>query len=151
MGNRVAARLSFAKMAVLAVAGVAARAAPFLVGMMQALPILAQAQQSSVPASHAAPPKFEVVSVKSCKGDDLPPGRRRGGNSSPGTLRIDCMTVRNLINQAYILFANGHVNSQPHEPVEGGPGWIDSERYQIDAKAEGPQDQGMMHGPMLQA
>jgi uncharacterized protein (TIGR03435 family) len=36
-------------------------------------------------------------------------------------------------------------------PVEGGPGWIDSERYQITAKAEGTPGQNMMRGPMLVA
>jgi len=133
MSNRVAGRLSFAKITVLAVAGLTALAA---------LPIFAQS------------PKFEVASVKPCKGNDLPPGARQGdagGKSSPGTLHIDCITLRSLINQAYVLFANGHVNTQPHGAIEGGPGWIDSERYQIDAKPESPQSQGIMHGPMLQA
>ena len=154
MSNRVAVRLSVAKITVLAVAGVTALATPILVGMMDALPILAQSQQSSVQLPRAATPKFEVASVKPCKGNDLPPGRKRGdagGKSSPATLRIDCTPVRSLINQAYVLFANGHVNTQVHAPVEGGPGWIDSESYQIDAKTESPQSQGMMHGPMLQA
>jgi uncharacterized protein (TIGR03435 family) len=59
--------------------------------------------------------------------------------------------VKNLINQAYVFFANGHVNPLVMgASVEGGPGWINSERYQVDAKAEGPHSQGMMHGPMLQ-
>jgi len=74
-----------------------------------------------------------------------------GQNFSPGTLRIDCTTNKSLINQAYVFFANGHVNPLvAGASVEGGPGWINSERYQVDAKAESPQSQGMMHGPMLQ-
>ncbi|HTX36916.1 MAG TPA: TIGR03435 family protein, partial [Bryobacteraceae bacterium] len=36
-------------------------------------------------------------------------------------------------------------------PVEGGPGWVGSERYTINAKAEGQPDQATMKGPMLQA
>jgi uncharacterized protein (TIGR03435 family) len=101
-----------------------------------------------------AAPKFEVASVKPCRDGDLPPGGRSGGGNgsfSPGTLRIDCTTVKGLINQAYVLFADGHVNLPSRVSVDGGPGWIDSERYRVDAKAEAPQTQGMMHGPMLQA
>jgi uncharacterized protein (TIGR03435 family) len=35
--------------------------------------------------------------------------------------------------------------------IEGAPGWIESERYRINAKAEGPASLGMMREPMLQA
>src|SRR5262249_47372554 len=61
-----------------------------------------------------------------------------------------CTTVFNLINGAYVLFADGHVNPQSRVPIEGGPSWIHTSRYRIDAKADGAQSQGMMHGPMLQ-
>jgi len=37
------------------------------------------------------------------------------------------------------------------QPLEGAPGWTNAERYTIDAKAEGPERQEMMRGPMLQA
>jgi uncharacterized protein (TIGR03435 family) len=39
----------------------------------------------------------------------------------------------------------------PRVPVEGGPGWINSDFYYIDAKSDAPETQGMMRGPMLQA
>lgn len=117
-----------------------------------ALAVTAALAQSEMKT--AAAPKFEVASIKPCRGGDLPPGGRSGGSNggfSPGTLRIDCTTVKGLINQAYVLFANGHVNPNASIRVDGGPAWIDSERYRVNAKAEGPQTQGMMHGPMLQA
>ncbi len=56
----------------------------------------------------------------------------------------------NLITGAYVLFANGHVNPQSRVPIEGGPAWINSIRYRIDARADSAKGQGMMRGPMLQ-
>jgi hypothetical protein len=32
-------------------------------------------------------------------------------------------------------------------PIEGGPSWINSERYYIDATADGPLTEEMMVGP----
>jgi uncharacterized protein (TIGR03435 family) len=55
-----------------------------------------------------------------------------------------------LIKGAYVLFANGHVNPRSRVPIEGGPAWINSVRYQINAKADSAKGQGMMRGPMLQ-
>jgi bla regulator protein BlaR1 len=63
MKNRIALRLSFAKKAALAVAGIAAVAAPILVGVMSATRIL----------NAQSPPAFEVASVKPHS-----PGDRRG-------------------------------------------------------------------------
>jgi uncharacterized protein (TIGR03435 family) len=101
-----------------------------------------------------ARPKFEVASIRPC-GDgssaiDKQGGRGGGGDLSPGTLHLECSTVMDFIKSAYVLFANGHVNPRSRVPIEGGPAWINSVRYQINAKADGARGQGMMRGPMLQ-
>ncbi len=120
-----------------------------LIGGVLAIAVgLAQSQTNT-----AATPRFDVASIKPCEDADFAPASKSGGEGgdfSPGTLRLDCTTVMNLIRGAYVLFANGHVNPRSRVPVEGGPAWINSGRYQIDAKAEGARSQGMMHGPMLQ-
>jgi bla regulator protein blaR1 len=111
------------------------------------------AQQLPQPKS-VATPKFEVVSVKPCK--QMPAGRSGGGGQSPGTLHVTCETVKDLVRDAYDLLANAQLpkgaitpNSRT-VPIEGAPGWINSERYNIDAKTEGPEAWEMMRGPMMQ-
>jgi len=101
----------------------------------------------------AAAAKFEVASVKRCT--EISAGRSGGGDSSsPARLNLNCATLKGLIQQAYIVYAGGHANpimSMRLTPVEGGPGWVGSERYTINAKAEGQPDQATMKGPMLAA
>jgi uncharacterized protein (TIGR03435 family) len=119
--------------------------------------ILALAFGVSAPtirAQPAPPTKFEVASIRPCKADAGAPGGRSGGSpqdqSSPGRLNVNCQTVKSLIHMAYILFANGHVNLPPIPPLEGGPGWINSERYTIHAETETPVPESVMRGPMFE-
>jgi uncharacterized protein (TIGR03435 family) len=101
--------------------------------------------QSASPAK----PKFEVASVKECKGADRPPP----SISSPGTLSLGCWNLRTVILQAYEVFASGKfdpLNPMPSTPVEGDPAWIRSARYSFDAKSDSPQSGAMMRGPMMQ-
>lgn len=96
-------------------------------------------------------PKFEVVSIKPI---ELPPTGPRPaacvGPRSPGRLTI-CANVRGLISNAYGFFATGHRStSSVPTLVEGGPGWISSDMYVINARAEDTATQEMMLGPMMQ-
>ncbi len=115
----------------------------------------------NAPAIRAQPapsPKFEVASIRPCE-DGNSAGRSAGGpgssspaSSSPGRLTVPCRTVKRLIERAYLEFADGRVHVWPEQiSIEGGPPWIDSRSYRIEAKAEGPQSRGTMNGPMLQA
>jgi uncharacterized protein (TIGR03435 family) len=50
------------------------------------------------------------------------------------------------------MFADGTVaNFFSSVPIEGGPAWIHSERYSINAKSESKATPEMMQGPVLQA
>ena len=55
-----------------------------------------------------------------------------------------------LIQQAYNRYADGHLTSYGVIPIEGGPDWIHSETFEIDAKSDGHPTIVMMLGPMMQ-
>lgn len=106
-------------------------------------------QAQSVPSS--ATPKFDVVSIKPCQ-----PSAPRGGDSSPGRLRIGCALLADtdntgMIQRAYVRYAGGTLNPTRVLHIEGGPNWIHSEMFQIDAKSDGHPSVTMMEGPMMQA
>jgi hypothetical protein len=105
-----------------------------------------------VPATLAQPhatPSFEVSSIKVCKPGEIVPGVevRSGGSGkiagdnstsrSPGRLTLNCSPLRSLVKMAYLDFADGRRNIvDPRGRVEGGPAWVDEDRYGIVAKAE---------------
>jgi uncharacterized protein (TIGR03435 family) len=78
------------------------------------------------------------------------------GGSSPGRLHIGCGILANtdntgLLQVAYNRYASGQLTSYGVIPIEGGPDWIHSESFQIDAKSDGTPGIQMMEGPMMQA
>jgi uncharacterized protein (TIGR03435 family) len=107
-------------------------------------------------AQGAASRKFEVASIKRCAREDESNGRgaAAGTDLSPGRLQTACRTVLNLMQNAYIVFADGRLNPGWHAsalPIEGGPAWIKSDLFQIEAKADGPATAETMRGPMMQS
>jgi len=117
---------------------------------------LTGAPQTGAP-QREKPLAFEVATIKLCGSGDTGGGARggRGGGDgngpSPDRMNLACQPVMNLIRMAYFNFAGGHINPRNTTPVDGGPAWVNSDRYQITAKAEGTPGQEMMRGPMLQA
>lgn len=68
-------------------------------------------------------PEFEVASVKISKSSTAGPGVR----ITPGRLNVENLTLHRLIFVAYRI---------RDFQISSGPGWINSERYDIDAKTE---------------
>ena len=114
-----------------------------------------QAPAPQPAAQPAARPRFDVVSIKPCK-----PGATKSlpvssGDSSPGRLSIGCGILADtnntgMIQVAYNRYASGQLTSWEMIPIEGGPDWIHSERFEIDAKTDGQPSVLMMEGPMMQ-
>jgi uncharacterized protein (TIGR03435 family) len=112
----------------------------------------------AVPAAAQGPartPQFEVTSVRPCPGQAEPIPRRggEGRESSPDRLHRECQTLHSLIWWAYVQFADGRFNPLAADLsiVSGGPPWVNSDLYEIDAKAETPQSWGTLNGPMLRS
>ena len=145
MNHCIARKLSAAKKLMLAAIGVATLMGPIVLGIINAPSIQAQ-----TPQTKSAATKFEVASIRACEFAPPVPGNAPPA-PTPGRLTV-CLPVMNLILQAYGRFATGHLNtSLAALPIEGGPAWIRSTSYQINAKAEGDATDEMMRGPMMQA
>ena len=150
MSNRPVPNLNFAKTIALAVAGIAAAAAPIVVGVLKTPVMEAQSKSADTPT-------WEVVSIKPCEPGPEVPGRRSGGMGvSPKRLHVSCASLNFLIQSAY-AFADDRDNlvlevaSNGTMPISGGPAWMRSDRYDIEAKAEGNPSAQRMQGPMLRA
>jgi bla regulator protein BlaR1 len=131
--------LTFAKKLMLAGAGLTAFSVPIIVGITSVPRIQAQSQ--------LATPNFEVVSIRTCSAFR----KDTVQDWSPGTLHTECTTVERLIQQAYGLFGDGHMNPASALTVTGGPAWTTSDLYEIDATAHGPEPHSTMNGPILRA
>jgi uncharacterized protein (TIGR03435 family) len=101
--------------------------------------ISSQAQSAPVPA------RFEVATIRlntECIGG--------GGHEqlSPGRYSVECVSLRDYIR---VAFGSGRGPTAQRPQVLGGPGWLDTDRYDIVAKAAADAGYEEMYGPMMQA
>lgn len=78
-------------------------------------------------AQEARPPAFEVASIKPNKSGAV----RAQFRPEPGRLTVTNFSLKFIMEQAYGL--RGY-------QIVGGPGWLDSDKFDIVAKAEGNAD-----------
>ena len=121
--------------------------------------------------------QFDEASIRPCDPDALPPvdpGARGGGPNSfqmtPGRLHAQCMTLATMIRTAYgygpvdldflnpggrgrgLNFNNVYgLGVEDGRRVKGGPDWVRSDRYSIDAVADDAADAASMSRSMLRA
>jgi hypothetical protein len=125
MVRRTGIGLSLARKAALSLATIGALVLPVVVGAVTA-PLRAQATPSEMPATDT--PKFEAASIRPCDPDAPRPDGRSGGAgavASPGRLHIECMSIEQLINVAYITNGDRLLNDDPgyvQWPGDGGEG-----------------------------
>jgi uncharacterized protein (TIGR03435 family) len=98
--------------------------------MMRAIAAVLLSMAAHAQQQPAARAEFEVVSVK--PGDPADPSS--SARTTPGGLEMRNTTLKNLVRSAYQL---------NEYQLEGGPKWMDSARFNIDAKlpAGVPRDQ----------
>jgi uncharacterized protein (TIGR03435 family) len=106
-------------------------AAPAASGVMRRVPLELQILHATGPL-----PRFEVATIK--------PNHSGPGNTMVGALGHgapgDRFIATNMTIQALICWAfAGTSVPLPENQVSGGPSWINSERYDIDAKLEDSQ------------
>ena len=138
----------------------------------------ADARAAQVAPAGQAAPEFEEASIRECDPDEIPaapPGARGGGANSfyqtPGRSYLLCMTLATIIRTAYgyspadlDFMTGGRAGRGPGAfnvvyglgvedglRVRGGPDWVRSQRYTIEAVADGAATGDVMRGPMLRA
>jgi uncharacterized protein (TIGR03435 family) len=97
-------------------------------------------------------PRWESVSVTPCGNDAQAGARGGGGTGSNAKFRMNCVSVKWMVERAYVKWIEqGVIRPTWFFPISGGPSWIDSEHYTVEANPEGSPSLDVMKGPMLQA
>jgi bla regulator protein blaR1 len=141
MANRSASRLNFGRKLMLTAAGITAIAAPLTLGILTASRTRAQATTTT------SIPKFDVAAIRPCENNDPVPGMRSGAiYATPNRLHARCVSLGFLVQSAYVTFGG-----YGYAEVSGGPAWIQSDQFNIEAETTGNPSAQTLQGPMLQA
>jgi uncharacterized protein (TIGR03435 family) len=106
-------------------------------------------------------PRFEAATIRRCADGAAAAGRERNApqshsqSMSSGRMTLDCQTVASLAATAYVQYENGLGHSrwavgESGTVVTGGPSWIRSDGYTVDATAKSASSTPLMAGLMLQ-
>ena len=122
MTQRSAEKLSFSRKLLLAGIGIAAIGGPVVFGLINVPRVHAQTPPTTgSPTTNSPSPSFEVASIKPNHSGDM----SIGISFQPGRFTTTGATVKQLIAIAYDV---------RDFQVTGGPSWISSDRFDIDAK-----------------
>lgn len=124
MTQNVAQRLSAGRKILLAVFSAIVVAGPVLFGFVNIPKLGAQLLQAS---ANQPLPSFEVASVKPSHSSD----NRRGIWINPGRFTVENASLKSIIMFAY--------DAKSDSQISGGPDWIKSETFNIDAKEDEAQ------------
>ena len=120
MAHRIARNMDFGRKALLATVGLAAIAAPIVIGMTDAQPLRAQSQPAARMAFEVASVKHNTSTDRSGMGLQVLPGGRLVAIGAPLIL---------VVAVAYDLPFQS-------DRLTGGPDWLRTERYDIEATPE---------------
>ena len=101
--------------------------------MIRGLASLAVCVSGAIYGQSTASQRFEVASVKPSPADQR--NGNSGGHSGSGRLTMTNVTLKRYIMGAYGVGPN---------QILGGPDWLDSDRYDIVAKADQPVGDGIL-------
>lgn len=120
MTKHLGNKLGFGKKLLLAVIGITVIAGPLMFGIGRGPSLRAQLLQATTDPL----PSFEVASIKPSRPGD----NNRALMMSPGKLMAKNQDAKELIKFAY--------NCTSDDQLLGGPNWINSDRYDVDAKED---------------
>ena len=151
MVNRVGLPLNFARKVALTTAAVLAVAVPLVAGMLTA-PLRQAPPASAAQEAKTDKATFDLVSIKPCAGASERAAPRPGSGvrgagasaaqTSPGYVYWDCVTLTQLVDQAYggqnhpLLNTVRQARRDSFQPkrIRGGPSWVDTDRFTIEGK-----------------